>query len=251
MPASTTTPRLTLLDFGQIEMDRRVIMPAGGAGQWITIPVPGYLIRAGDATILVDSGMPRAVLTGHEDLGPWMRPRGGAGASATARLAELGLRPADLTCIIATHFHFDHGGGLPEFIGVPIVVQWAALEAARGGNARERGITGAPGLLWQPIEGDVELIPGVTLLATGGHTIGHQSVLVETAGDGPFLLAIDAIYSRDQLAADDWGAYADRDAARASARRVQTLAAERGATLVYGHDAAQWAELRRAPEWYG
>ena len=42
----------------------------------------------------------------------------------------------------------------------------------------------------------------------------------------------------------------DPDAARASARRVQDLAASTGATLVYGHDAALWDGLRHAPAHY-
>lgn len=243
--------RLYPLELGRIDMDHRVIMPAGPPDIRITVPVPGYLIQTGDATILVDSGMPRAILDGTEEIGPLMRPLGGESGHVTAQLAALGIQPTDLTQIVATHFHFDHGGGLPEFPGVPIVVQRAALEAARNGRPREQAIVNAPGLTWEVVEGDVDLAPGVRLLLTEGHAVGHQSVLVETPHEGTFLLAIDAIYSRAQLAADDWGAYIDKEAARASARRVQEIAAELGATLVYGHDAAQWAELRHAPEWYG
>ena len=88
------------------------------------------------------------------------------------------------------------------------------------------------------------------MLETGGHTPGHQSVLVGLGSGRAFLLAIDAIYNREQLAADDWGAYRDPEAARASARKVQELAAETGATLVYGHDADQWRSLQHAPEYY-
>ncbi len=247
--------QLTLLDLGNLDMDRRVIMPASGPGGRIRIPVPGYLIRAGDpaaggATVLIDTGMPRAVLSGAEDLGPWMRPVDTDGAYVVDRLAELGLHPDDVSHVVATHFHFDHAGALDAFPGATVVAQRAAVEAARAGNPRERAIVGNPALRWQLVEGDVELLPGVRLLDTTGHTPGHQSLLVTTA-DGPFLLAIDAIYNRAQLAADDWGAYADRDAARASARKVQDLAARTGATLIYGHDAEQWATLRHAPERYG
>ena len=77
----------------------------------------------------------------------------------TARLAALGVQPADLTHIVATHFHFDHGGGLPEFPGVPIVAQRAAVEAARNRPAARAGEVDAPGLVWQLVEGDVELVP--------------------------------------------------------------------------------------------
>ncbi len=243
--------RLYLLDLGAIDMDRRVIMPASPPGKRILVPVPGYLIRTanGDA-VLIDTGMSREVLSGAVDLGERLRPVGGDGAHVVARLAALGLRPEDITHVVATHFHFDHAGGLAEFPTATVVAQRAAVEAARIGGRLARETVENPSLRWQLVEGDVDLLPGVRLLETGGHTPGHQSVLVTTPTDGPFLLAIDAIYNRVQLAADDWGAYADREAARASARRIQALAEQTGATLVYGHDAAQWRDLRHAPEHY-
>jgi N-acyl homoserine lactone hydrolase len=232
-------------------MDRRVIMPASPPGERILLPVPGYVIQAEAALILVDTGMPRAVLAGADDIGPLMRPRGGEEAHVTSRLAALGISPGAITHVVATHFHFDHAGGLGEFPQAQIVAQRAAVEAARIGSRREQALVRTPDLNWQVVDGDTDLVPGVRLLRTDGHAVGHQSVLVTLSGGARFLLAIDAIYSRDQLAADDWGAYVDADAARASANRVQDLAAALGATLVYGHDAAQWRTLRHAPEWYG
>ena len=241
--------RLYALEYGQIDMDQRVIMPAAEAGRRIVVPVPGYLIRSGDATILVDTGMPRAILHDSTPIAPWMRALGGDAAHAKETIGHLGLVPADLTHIVATHFHFDHAGGLPEFPGIPIVVQRAALAAARE-NERQRELADAPGLVYREIDGDHDLAPGVRLLLAEGHAPGHQAVQVDLPGES-FILAIDTIYTADQLATDDWGAYIDKDAARASAARLQRLAAERGATLVYGHDAAQWATVRRAPAWYG
>ncbi len=243
--------RLYALEYGQIDMDQRVIMPASAAGQRMVVPVPGYLIQTSEATILVDTGMPRAILQDGSVLAPWMRPLGGEAAHARETIARLGLAPSDLTQIVATHFHFDHAGGLPEFPGVPIVVQRAAVAVARAGNAQQQAYLNAPGLIWQEIAGDHDLVPGVTLLLAEGHTPGHQAVLVALPGEQPLLLAIDTIYTSGQLAADDWGAYADKDAAHASAARLQRIATERGALLVYGHDAAQWATLRHAPTWYG
>ena len=242
--------RLYLLELGQIDMDRRVIMPASPPGERILLPVPGYLIQTGPALILVDTGMPRAVLAGADDIGPLMRPRGGEEAHVISRLAALGISPEAITHVVATHFHFDHAGALGDFPHARIVAQRAAVEAARVGSRREQTLVSTPSLNWQLVDGDTDLVSGVRLLRTDGHTIGHQSVLVTLQGGARFLLAIDAIYSRDQIAADDWGAYVDVDAARASANRVQDLAATLGATLVYGHDAAQWSTLRHAPEWY-
>lgn len=242
--------RLYLLELGQIDMDRRVIMPASPPGERIVLPIPGYLIQDGSTLILVDTGMPRAVLVGAESVGPLMIPRGGEAVHVTSRLAALGISPESITHVVATHFHFDHAGALGDFPHARIVAQRAAVEAARIGRPREQDLVSTPGLNWHLVDGDTDLAPGVRLLRTDGHAVGHQSVLVTLPGGARFLLAIDAIYSRDQIAADDWGAYVDADAARASANRVQDLAATLGATLVYGHDAAQWQQLRHAPEWY-
>jgi N-acyl homoserine lactone hydrolase len=243
--------RLYALEYGQIEMDKRVITPADTSGERFTVPVPGYLIQSGDATILVDTGMPRDILRDPSPLAPRMRPLGGEAAHAVETIGRLGFAPSDLTHIVATHFHFDHAGGLAEFPGVPIVVQRAALAEARITTAYRSLFAADSGFIWQEIEGDYELAPGVRLIATPGHAAGHQAVLVELPGGPAFLLAIDTVYTANQLATDDWGAYQDKDAARASAARVQALATERGATLVYGHDPAQWATLRHAPEFYG
>lgn len=242
--------RLYLLELGQIDMDRRVIMPASPPGERIVLPIPGYLIQNGPMLILIDTGMPRAVLAGAESVGPMMIPRGGEAVHVTSRLAALGISPEAITHVVATHFHFDHAGALGDFPHARIVAQRAAVEAARVGRPREQALVSTPGLYWHLVDGDTDLAPGVRLLRTDGHAVGHQSVLVTLPGGARFLLAIDAIYSRDQIAADDWGAYVDADAARASANRVQDLAATLGATLVYGHDAAQWQQLRHAPEWY-
>ena len=242
--------RLYCIETGRIDMDRQVIMPASPPGERIVIPIPTFVIQTNEASSLVDTGMSHTALDGTLDLRPRMVPLGGEAAYITNRLSAIGLAPADITHVIATHFHFDHAGGLADFTHATIVAQRSAVEAARTHSPREREAVSIPGLRWQYVDGDTDLLPDVRLLRTDGHVVGHQAVLVTTEQSGRFLLAIDTIYSSAQLAADDWGAYADRDAARASASRVQQIATETGATLVYGHDAAQWATLRHAPAWY-
>lgn len=244
--------RLYFLELGRIDMDQRVIMPASPPGPRLTVPVPAYLLRLDTGeTVLIDSGMPRDVLDETAGFGERMRPLGGTAVYVTERLAALGVRPDDVTHVVATHFHFDHAGGLSAFPGATVVAQRRAVEAARAkGGAWERRAVADERIRWQLVDGDVALFPGVRLLETSGHTLGHQSVLVELPSGARFLLAIDAIYTQDQLDADDWGAYVDAEQARASAHKVQRLAAETGATLVYGHDAARWATFRHAPDYY-
>jgi N-acyl homoserine lactone hydrolase len=105
-----------------------------------------------------------------------------------------------------------------------------------------------PGIAYTPVVGDVELEPGLRLIASPGHVIGHQSVYVETT-DGPVLLAIDAISVAEQITMQRFpSTYPDPEAARQSRDKLMALAAETGAFLVMGHDAPQWSTLRKSPE---
>src|SRR5690606_22799160 len=99
-------------------------------GVWITIPIPGYLIQTDDGrNVLVDTGIdktylhdPEATLEG-TSYGEVFKIRMQQGEDMVSRLAELGLTPGDIDVLVATHFHFDHGGNTREFTQGEIVVQ--------------------------------------------------------------------------------------------------------------------------------
>jgi N-acyl homoserine lactone hydrolase len=73
-------------------------------------------------------------------------------------------------------------------------------------------------------------------------------VFVETA-DGPVILAVDAISSRDMITNrdfPDW--YSDHTATDESIDRLLALADETGAYLIFGHEASQWDTVPKSPE---
>ena len=167
------------------------------------------------------------------------------------RLGELGLTPEDIDILVATHFHFDHAGNTRDFTASEIVVQRDCYDDIMRPDARyPRDTYDIPGPRWNIIEGDVEIAPGVTLLKTRGHVPGHMSIAVDLPKTGKMIVGIDAIYVQDNLDKDNWGAYADPVAARASAQRLQEMAEREGALLLYGHDPGQWQTLKKAPEFY-
>jgi N-acyl homoserine lactone hydrolase len=91
--------------------------------------------------------------------------------------------PCDVACFINTHLHYDHCGGNRLFPGVPIHVQARELADARSLDPYTiREWVDFDGATYVEHEGEVELLPGIRLLPTPGHTDGHQSVLVETRG---------------------------------------------------------------------
>ncbi|KXK63834.1 hypothetical protein AWW66_01260 [Micromonospora rosaria] len=215
-------------------------------------PVPGYLVRADDGTnLLVDTGPPvdapdpAGVLT----VAPHER--------VDRVLDGLGLRPADIHVVVCTHLDPDHAGNHALFPDAEFVVQRRHHEAALAGRidriARTRPRWDVPGARYRLVDGDTTLLPGVELVETSGHVPGHQSVLVRLPGDGPVLLAGDAIpmgiaadpQERPILPFD----LHEEDTRRSTARLVALAGAE-GALLVFGHDPVQWPALRTGTAGY-
>jgi N-acyl homoserine lactone hydrolase len=214
--------------------------------------VPGYLIRtAAGRTILVDTGNP-AALIGQPTGVPWWdllndtRPED----DVVQRLAELGIGPGDIDLLISTHFDFDHCGRHDAFAaeGITSLVQREHLDTARADPRFDSALWNLPGIDYTPVDGDLELEPGLRLIASSGHVIGHQSVYVET-GEGPVLLAIDAISFADQITMERFpSTYPDPEAARRSRDKLVALATKTGAFLLMGHDGSQWATLPKSLE---
>ncbi|HYF63457.1 MAG TPA: N-acyl homoserine lactonase family protein [Herpetosiphonaceae bacterium] len=218
------------------------------------IPVPGYLIRADDGTnVLIDSGFPK-------NYAP--QALGGRQLAdqdyVVDQLAALGLAPDDIDYLVCTHFDPDHAGGHDAFRRSELIVQREHYEFAKAGGhprlelMRERW--GHPGLRYRLIDGDTTLLPGVELIATGGHMPGHQSVLVRLPVTGAVILAIDAVADgadftpdRQDIGPPDLDAEQTR---RSTARLVELARREQAALVVFGHDQDQWPTLRRAPEFY-
>ena len=251
--------KLYLLNLGKCDVDKgRVLTPGSGEGERIIIPIVGYLIETDDGQrILVDSGMhkkhiedPGATFGGtpfEEILTPIMRPEDYIGN----RLGEIGRSVEEIDILVSTHFHFDHAGNHGDFGGSRVVTQRAAYEFARAHpEAFPQDIWDLPQLRYELVDGDVELAPGVELLESSGHVPGHMSVLGRLPKSGTLLFAIDAVYVQENLDTDNWSGQRDPEIARASARRLTAIAAEENATMIFGHDPAQWAGLRLAPACY-
>ena len=104
-------------------------------------------------------------------------------------LAGLGLALSDIDLIANCHLHADHAGGNAHFPRVPIYVQAAELMIARAPDYTypAYAFDFADANL-QVIRGEEEMVPGVRLIPTPGHTPGHQALVVDTSA-GRVLLA--------------------------------------------------------------
>jgi N-acyl homoserine lactone hydrolase len=112
-------------------------------------------------------------------------------------LAEHDLSPADIKVVVNTHLHFDHCGQNAVFPHAPIYVQRKELERARQEDPWQRDWLEYAGARYELLDGDTELGEGLRLLATPGHTVGHQSVAVDQAGGEHDLLIGDAAFTSE------------------------------------------------------
>jgi N-acyl homoserine lactone hydrolase len=176
--------------------------------QW---PVFGWAIERDADTILVDTGM----IDSTPELDAQWQP-------VLREWPELDT----VSSVINTHLHFDHCGGNRRFAGLPTYVQRAELAAAAGPDYVTEWAR-FPGATYVELDGDADVFPGISVLATPGHTVGHQAVVVET-DDGRVVLGGDVTYSMRELI----------DGATDSIRRIHDLRPR----LVYlAHHERPWA----------
>jgi N-acyl homoserine lactone hydrolase len=105
-------------------------------------------------------------------------------------LTEQDIDLASIDMVVNTHLHGDHIGGNHLFAGTPIYVQRRELEDARGEDYTIPEWLDAPGVEYVPVDGELELLPGVRLVPAPGHTRGIQMVVVET-GERPTIICGD------------------------------------------------------------
>lgn len=225
-------------------------MPAP-TGQMMDFSAGCYLVQTGDGkNILIDSGFP-ADYAARPEVAPIERKR-----NVIEQLAEIDLQPADINLLVCTHFDVDHAGFHDAFQQAELIVQRQHYELARGGHPRFAGARSHwdhPALRYRLIDGDLELLPGLTLLETSGHTPGHQSVLVYLPNTGPVLLAIDAVSMQRLFTPERRATPIDdnEEQLRASTRKLlDVVEREHVSLVVFHHDGAQWKTLKKAPDYY-
>jgi glyoxylase-like metal-dependent hydrolase (beta-lactamase superfamily II) len=174
-------------------------------------------------------------------------------------LGTAGFLPRDVRWVINTHLHFDHAGGnttldpelendprrhvRPTFPNATYVVQRGELEFARQTNERTRASylphnfepVAAAGR-WQLIEGDGEILPGISARLTPGHVPWHLAILVRDKGETAAFIA-DLIPTTAHLPLP-WIMGYDLEPLRTleSKRALLRDAVEGGWRLVFEHD---------------
>lgn len=215
-----------------------------------------YLIRHGKYWLLWDSGMsdaiadkPDGVVAGGGILTLYVR------RTLQSQLVELGIAPTDVTHVAFSHFHSDHVGNANLFTAATVLVQRAEYDAAFGPDPAKYGFN--PTLYGKlkdnpttKLEGDHDVFGdgSVMIIATPGHTPGHQSLLVRLPQQGAVILSGDMVHFRENWDAQRVPARNfDRDQSLRSMERIASLLVAEGAVLWINHDRTQSSGMPRIP----
>jgi glyoxylase-like metal-dependent hydrolase (beta-lactamase superfamily II) len=197
----------------------KLLTGEGGLAEKTTLCAHVLLIEAADSLVLVDTGFGTGDVANPKQLGqPFralVRPVPSLADTALHQIRALGLDPADVRHIAATHLDVDHAGGLPDFPDAEVHVFRPEMEAAVKPAIQDRlryiSEQMAHGPKWHPheVEGDswmgfeaVRVLPGIdpeiVLIPLPGHSRGHSAIAVRD-GDGWLMHCGDAYFHRNEM----------------------------------------------------
>jgi glyoxylase-like metal-dependent hydrolase (beta-lactamase superfamily II) len=163
------------------------------------------LLVRGERTLLIDAGAGAKMDDKSVEIYAIDRAR-----NLDHGLAEIGVGRDEIDIVLASHLHFDHAGGfterdasgrlVPAFPRATYVVRTGEWDDATHPHERNRASYLAENFVplaeagcLRLMEGDGEVMPGVRVVRTGGHTMHHQIVMIDGGGDRTAVFAADLI----------------------------------------------------------
>lgn len=208
----------------------------------LTLNLGAWLVASEGDTILVDTGLGGrpAPMPLKED------------TALPSVMEEAGVMPEEVDTVVYTHLHFDHtgwttidddGAAVPLFPNARHVVQqtewdyWTGSDELRAAAQYDNVLDPieSAGLL-DLVEGEHAVTSELVTVPTPGHTPGHVSFVLASAGERAYLIG-DAAHQPVQVCEDGWcaGADVDKVASAASRKALMARIEEEGALIASGH----------------
>jgi len=225
--------------------------PGVNVGQSMDFVDNCYLIHHAQGWLLWDTGVADAIAAMPDGQAPadprathWRRPK-----TLASELEGLGVKPADIKYVAVSHTHPDHVGNIKMFPQSTVLAQRAEYDWPTPFGRTLQAVASPVNKL----EGDHDVFGdgSVTIIATPGHTPGHQSLLVKLPKTGALVLSGDAVHFKS-----NWenrrvpSMNADKDKTLASMQRIADVLVREKAQLWINHDKAQRDRLKMAPGYY-
>jgi glyoxylase-like metal-dependent hydrolase (beta-lactamase superfamily II) len=231
---------------------------AANANKPITLSNSCYLIKHAKGWMIWETGYSESIV-GNAAGYPtavlhwrWRSPK-----SLTQQLGDLGLKPTDIGYVGFSHAHPDHIGNGSLFTRAQLLIQASEYDFYLGPKGKPPSAPADYAKLRDNpttrLNGDQDVFGdgSVTILASPGHTPGHQSLMVKLPRTGAVLLTGDAAHFRE-----NWDTPRapvqnfNKDQTLESLDKLKKLAAANSAQVWINHDVAQTATLKKAPAYY-
>lgn len=249
-------PKLYVFDCGTAGMDSLAMFNLKPEESNVReLFVPCYLIRHEKGLLFFDAGLPKAIADAG---GPVTSPGSTVKYDRWIidQLAQMGIKPADITFTAFSHLHFDHAGAANDVAEGTVLMQQAEWDAAFEPGREHvdpRLFEGLKQAKLQLLNGDHDVFGdgSVRLVYTPGHTPGHQSLLVVLENTGPIMLSGDLYHTQANRELRRVPTFNfDAQQTLASMDKMDKLLAQTGATLWIEHDKALADSLKKAPAYY-
>jgi N-acyl homoserine lactone hydrolase len=207
-----------------------------------------YLIKHGNDYLVWDTGNPPATGSAPAPTAP--------SSSLVEQLAQLHLKPEQITFVAISHYHGDHAGQVASFPQATLLIgkgDWDVLTNPTPNPA----VNSANFAHWisgggkvEPLSGDKDVFGdgSVVMLNTPGHTPGHHSLLVKLGVMGNVLITGDLAHFRENYASNGVPTFnTSRAETLASLDRFKQLATNLNATVIIQHDARDVGKLPAFP----
>ena len=256
--------KLYVIECGILKSNKGFFV-AGTMGTKFDVPVPYFLIEHEKGYVLFDSGHNKATLENPkkvlaEGIINAYDPEVYEDGYVLNALKKLGVKPEDIVYHICSHLHFDHSGGIGLFPNAKYIVQKQEIHYAfvpdafmKAAYLRSDFDIDVDWLFldgWNDNKFDLFGDGKIIIYYTPGHTMGHQSVLVNLEKDPPMMLAADACYTVENLDGMILSGLACDNTAYLQTLRVFKNLQKQGVKIVTGHDPDAWKFMRKAPEFY-
>lgn len=251
--------KMHVLSGGRLRMKKAIYYPDAGREETVDLPVSCILMRHAQGNVLFDTGCHPTIAENAEarwgNLAKFMTPVMSPDDNVLSGLRAVGLGPDGIDVVICSHFHTDHCGCNEFFKKATMIVHARELSAAQASDSSNSGYFAADWKTENPLKiiesaEDVFGDGRLTVIELPGHTPGTVGALVKLDRSGEFLLTSDAVSIRANLDTDHaprntWNV----DQFLKSFAEVRKLE-KAGASVICGHDAAQWSALRKGMDAY-
>lgn len=270
--ASAQDIKLYAFSSGALTIGKGILQNLAPVDPPIQVPVGFYVIMHPKGNVLFDTGNNDRIIT---DPGYWgeafgaLKPVNTPDVAIDTQLQKIDLRPDDITYVVVSHLHLDHGGNVAKFPNATLVVQKSEIQNAfwpepgTGGPyvigdvlpLRKAQSDYANAVKMIQLNGDLDLFGDGTLVVKRwvAHTPGSQMMTVRLKNSGLIILTGDNVYFRENvekslppnivlayspsgfLAAYEW---------------IRHMMATEKADFFTAHDPDAFKAMKKAPEFY-